>query len=66
MNDEIYDFYQHNADFKEYVEAYCKSRDLGLFEALAHIQVKNVAQYYKTKNADKVDEPIQLPTCDMR
>lgn len=66
MNEEIYDQYITDPNFKNYVDAYCKSRGLGTFEAFGHITVKEVARYYKTKDADKIPEPGQQASCDTR
>lgn len=63
---ELYDQYHNNQNFKDYVDAYCKSRGLGTFEALGHITVKEVAKYYKTKNADIIPAPGQQASCDTR
>lgn len=56
MHDEIYDLYRNNKDFKHYVDTYCADRSVGIFEALAHITVKEVAAYYEDK-AKGIIEP---------
>ena len=48
--------YQNNADFKEYVDKYCKTlrHNCTVEEALTHITVKNFAEYIrKGINNDK-------------
>ena len=60
MNEEMYEYYHTNKEFKEYVDSYCKHRGLGIFEALGHITIKEVAKYYKTKNADIIPAPGQI------
>ena len=66
MNEEMYEYYHTNKEFKEYVDSYCKHRGLGIFEALGHITVKEVAKYYRTKNADIIPAPGQQASCDTR
>lgn len=66
MNEEIYEQYTKDKEFKAYVKAYCKARNLGLFEALTHKTIKEVAKYYKTKNADVIPAPGQQASCDTR
>jgi len=65
MKDEIYDLYKNNPEFKEYVNRYAKSHDLGIFEALAHITIEEVADYYKEKSPDRTvsSDPMN---CDRR
>lgn len=46
-SDEYYDLYKHDADFKEYVDRWCKNHDLGLFEALAMNLLQEYAKYLK-------------------
>lgn len=66
MNDEYWKLYHNNSEFHAYVDSYCKSRNKGIFEALNHITVKEVAKYYKTKNADIIPAPGQQASCDTR
>lgn len=66
MNEEMYEYYHTNKEFKEYVDSYCKHRGLGIFEALGHITIKEVAKYYRTKNADVIPAPGQQASCDTR
>lgn len=46
MDDWLYDYYHSNKNFHEYVEAYCKSRGKGIFEAFRDAMVVNVAKDY--------------------
>ena len=43
------DLYNTNKDFKDYVDRYCKNKPFGVNEALRHIHIKLVGQYYKEK-----------------
>ena len=45
----MYDFYDRNADFKMYVDRYCKQYGLTVDEALEHEIVKSVAAQYREK-----------------
>ena len=58
MNDEYWEQYHNDPRFHAYVDTYCKSRGKGIFEALDHITVKEVAKYYKDKDKDVI-EPIR-------
>lgn len=40
------ELYKNNADFREYVNRYCKSHNLNVEEALQHVIVKEVAKEY--------------------
>lgn len=40
------ELYNHNADFREYVDRYCKSHNLHVEEALQHAIIKEVAKEY--------------------
>lgn len=55
MKEELYTQYKNDKDYAAYVDRYCKSRNLGLFEALAHRTVSEVAEYYKTAKKDKIE-----------
>ena len=33
MNEELYELYKEDKDFKQYVDAWCKDHDLSIFEA---------------------------------
>ena len=48
-NEWIYDFYKENPDFREYVDKFCKSKGLGIFEAFEMEIIKNVALSYKNR-----------------
>ena len=43
------EFYNHNEDFKMYVDRYCNQYGLTVDEALEHEIVKSVAAQYKEK-----------------
>ena len=60
------DMYDNNSEFRDYVDAYCSHRGVSKEEALQHITVKYVAQYYKDKIADRIEEPREAVNCDRR
>lgn len=66
MNEEIYEQYTKDEEFKAYVKAYCKARNLGLFEALTHKTIKEVAKYYRDKSKDIIEPARQQASCDAR
>lgn len=41
------EFYESNADFRQYVNKYCNTYNLSVEEALQHVIVKEVAKEYK-------------------
>ena len=43
------EFYDRNADFKRYVDHYCKQYGVTVDEALEHESVKSVAAQYREK-----------------
>ena len=43
------EFYNRNADFKMYVDRYCKQYWLTVYEVLEHEIVKCVAEQYREK-----------------
>ena len=43
------EFYDRNADFKSYVDRYCKQNGVTVDEALEHELVKQVAAQYREK-----------------
>ena len=47
------EFYDRNADFKTYVDRYCKQYGLTVEEALEHEIVKQVAVQYKESEDKK-------------
>lgn len=49
------EFYDHNADFKRYVDRYCKTYWLTVEEALEHELVKQVAAQYREKEETRVE-----------
>ena len=49
------EFYNNNADFKAYVDAYCKKYKIDVSEALTHAIVREVYLYYKERQAIKCE-----------
>ena len=49
------EFYNRNADFKRYVDCYCKQYGLTVDEALGHELVKSVAAQYREKEEARVE-----------
>ena len=49
------EFYDRNADFKRYVDRYCKQYELTVDEALEHELVKQVAAQYREKEETRCD-----------
>lgn len=49
------EFYNNNADFKAYVDAYCKQYKIDVSEALTHAIVREVYLYYKERQAIKCE-----------
>lgn len=47
------EFYDKNADFRDYVNSYCKQYKISVAEALQHAIIKEVAQYKKELSGDK-------------
>ena len=47
-------FYDRNADFKTYVDRYCKQYGLTVDEALEHEIVKRVAAQYREKEETRI------------
>ena len=48
-------FYNTNADFKRYVDRYCKQYGLTVDEALEHELVKSVAVQYREEEEARVE-----------
>lgn len=48
------EFYDRNADFKMYVDRYCKQYGLTVDEALEHELVKHVAAQYMEKEETRI------------
>ena len=48
------EFYDRNADFKRYVDRYCKTYVLTVDEALEHEIVKQVAAQYREKEETRI------------
>lgn len=47
------DFYNQNKDFKEYVDRYCRNKDVSVEEVLSYKQTQLVAEYYREMEQDK-------------
>ena len=47
MNEELYELYKSNNDFKEYVDRWCKEHNIGIFEAFRLKLIQNYANYIK-------------------
>lgn len=50
---ELKRFYKENADFREYVDRFVKSRKSSVDEVLSLVVTQEYAQYVKEANADK-------------
>ena len=48
------EFYNHNEDFKMYVDRYCNQYGLTVEEALEHEIVKSVAAQYREKEETRI------------
>ena len=48
------EFYNHNEDFKMYVDRYCNQYGLTVDEALEHEIVKSVAEQYREKEEARI------------
>ena len=66
MNDDTYEAYLNDSDFKRYVDEYCSHRNLGIFEAIGHKVVKGTAEYYRTAKKDIIETQNGIPGCDDR
>lgn len=55
----LQDLYNRNADFKGYVDRYCKKyvegRSITVEEALEHKLVHNVAEYYREQEENRIE-----------
>ena len=47
MNEELYELYKEDEDFKQYVDAWCKDHDLSIFEAFRMNILREYAKYIK-------------------
>lgn len=47
MSEELYTLYQEDADFKEYVDRWCKQHNLSIFEAFQFNLIREYAKYVK-------------------
>ena len=43
------EFYDKDADFRDFVNSYCKKHKISIEEALQHAIVQEVANYYKNR-----------------
>lgn len=53
MNEELYDLYKRDIDFKHYVDAFCQSHGLGLFEALDIKLLQLYGEYIKQGKGER-------------
>jgi len=44
MDEKLYTLYHEDKEFKEYVDKYCKARNINLFEALDHRMIRIFAK----------------------
>lgn len=47
MTDELYDLYKRDSDFQHYVDAWCKARSIGIFEAFQLNILQEYGKYIK-------------------
>lgn len=52
------EFYNSNADFKRYIDRYCKTHGLTVEEALEHELVRQAAAQYREKEEAEVEQSI--------
>lgn len=52
MNNELYELYQKDKDFKEYVDKWCKSHGLEVEQAFNFDILREYARYVKERNHD--------------
>ena len=50
MTNELYELYKTDADFKEYVDRWCKNHNLSVDEAFTFNILREYAKYVKEKN----------------
>ena len=59
MNVKMNDLYNRNADFRGYVDRYCKNyvegRSITVEEALKHEMVRLVAEYYREQEENRIE-----------
>lgn len=47
MNEELYELYKNNPEFKGYVDQWCKQKGCGIFEALRYKLIQEYAKIVK-------------------
>ena len=47
MNEELYELYKEDEDFKQYVDAWCKDHNLSIFEAFCMNILREYAKYVR-------------------
>lgn len=47
MSEELYELYQSDADFKRYVDEWCRNHDLSIWEAFRFNILQEYAKYIK-------------------
>jgi len=53
MNEELYELYKRDPDFREYVDTWCKVHNLGIFEAFRIKILQSYGEYLKKTKEDK-------------
>ena len=53
MSEELYDLYQRDADFKEYVDKWAKNHDLSIFEVFRFNILGEYAKWLKENKKGK-------------
>ena len=53
MNDDLYDLYKRDQDFKDYVDGFCKKHDLGTFEAFNIYILREYAKEVKKRTKER-------------
>jgi len=54
MNEDMYELYKSNKDFKEYVDRFRTFRNLGIFEALQFKIIQEYAKYLHEQGKDVI------------
>lgn len=53
MTDELYELYKQDKDFKEYVDKWCASHNLSIFEAFRMKILQNYASYIQKNRKEQ-------------
>jgi hypothetical protein len=53
MTDELYLMYKEDPDFQEYIDKWCRTSDLSIFEAFRLKMVQEYAQWLKEQKRGK-------------